>query len=287
MNWRGRRFFGDDEPDIADGTITARLEESRDGDPHLWRMEHDDGDKEDLEEDEVVAALYSYELALQKPPNQDDADDWAGAQQEDEEGGEEEGEEEGGEEEGEEGEEGEQGGEQGGRGGKGKQSGESGGGGGDKGDEGVEPASVREALDTFVSFILKCRRHVATSKELKEITRDGKAMMRLLKGAFGTKPFGETASAASRVTLAPALIFPSSPLPSLLTARKPLWHKLRHVEALWRWLGAIFFEQNEEHGRRARAAARPRVLRDDQQASGQHARPDGKSSRAPTGAANP
>ena len=123
MNWRGRRFFGDDEPDIADGTITARLEESRDGDPHLWRMEHDDGDKEDLEEDEVVAALYSYELALQKPPNQDDADDWAGAQQEDEEGGEEEGEEERGEEDGEEGEEGEQGGEQGGRGGKGKQSG--------------------------------------------------------------------------------------------------------------------------------------------------------------------
>ena len=31
---------------------------------------------------------------------------------------------------------------------------------------------------------------------------------------------------------------------------KPLWHKLRHVESLWRRLGAIFLEQNEEHGER-------------------------------------
>ena len=36
---------------------------------------------------------------------------------------------------------------------------------------------------------------------------------------------------------------------------KPLWHKLRHVEALWRWLGAIFLEQNEEHGEREHGRA--------------------------------
>ena len=40
-----------------------------------------------------------------------------------------------------------------------------------------------------------------------------------------------------------------STLPPYCSA-KPLWHKYRHVEALWRYLGAVFLEQNEEHGER-------------------------------------
>jgi hypothetical protein len=49
-----------------DGTLTAWLPEGEDpdGDPALWRMVHDDGDEEDLEEHEVCEALVAKERGL-------------------------------------------------------------------------------------------------------------------------------------------------------------------------------------------------------------------------------
>ena len=85
---------------------------------------------------------------------------------------------------------------------------------------------IKEALDLFASFFLRCRRRKATSAELKQMTTDGKLMMRKLRHAFTTKRLA-----------------------------KPLWHKLRHVEMLWRRLGALFLEQNEEHGERGHRRA--------------------------------
>ena len=96
-----------------------------------------------------------------------------------------------------------------------------GGGGGDSHVDLGDPTLISDALDRFVVFVLKCRRSSATGAELTAMTIEGEEMMAAIKAAFGA-----------------------------LRPSKPLWHKLRHVEALWRRLGAVFLEQDEQHGER-------------------------------------
>ena len=209
----------------------------------LWRIEHHDGDKEDLEEDELFIALYAHEHQSEVEPELEDAQEWAFERRE--------GVEEGGEAEGEEGEEGEEGDNEGD--GQGEEEG------------GGDDSTIRDALDKFVPFILKCRQESASSAQLQQLTRDGKLMMRDLKQAFGASRPGELCQLSTRLCntstsshlctqRAPAACTPE-PLLARLLAAKPLWHKLRHVADNWRWLGAIFFEQNEEHGEREHAQA--------------------------------
>ena len=135
----------------------------------LWRIEHHDGDKEDLEEDELFIALYAHEHQSEVEPELEDAQEWAFERRE--------GVEEGGEAEGEEGEEGEEGDNEG----------------DGEGDEegGGDDSTIRDALDKFVPFILKCRQESASSAQLQQLTRDGKLMMRDLKQAFGASRPGE------------------------------------------------------------------------------------------------
>ena len=138
----------------------------------LWRIAHHDGDEEDLEEAELFIALYARELQSNVEPELDDAEEWALEKRESaEEGGEAEGEE---EEEGEEGD------------GEGDGEGDEEGGGDD--------SAIRDALDKFVPFILKCRQESASSAQLKQLTRDGVLMMRDVKQAFGASRPGELTS---------------------------------------------------------------------------------------------
>ena len=137
----------------------------------LWRIAHHDGDEEALEEAELFIALYARELQSNVEPELDDAEEWALEKRESaEEGGEAEGEE---EEEGEEGD------------GEGDGEGDEEGGGDD--------SAIRDALDKFVPFILKCRQESASSAQLKQLTRDGVLMMRDVKQAFGASRPGEPA----------------------------------------------------------------------------------------------
>ena len=107
----------------------------------MWRIAHHDGDEEDLEEAELFIALYARELQSNVEPELDDAEEWALEKRESaEEGGEAEGEEE------EEGEEGDREGD-----GEGDEEG------------GGDDSTIRDALDKFVPFILKCRQESASS----------------------------------------------------------------------------------------------------------------------------
>ena len=157
----------------------------------LWRIEHHDGDKEDLEEDELFIALYAHEHQSEVEPELEDAQEWAFERRE--------GVEEGGEAEGEEGEEGEEGDNEG----------------DGEGDEegGGDDSTIRDALDKFVPFILKCRQESASSAQLQQLTRDGKLMMRDLKQAFGASRPGELCQLSTRLcnTSSSALVHAKGP----------------------------------------------------------------------------
>ena len=73
---------------------------------------------------------------------------------------------------------------------------------------------------------MRCRRATNTNADLAWLDPKGKEAMQELEAAFGASWFD-----------------------------KPLWHKYRHVAELVRRLGAIFLEQNEEHGEREQGRA--------------------------------
>ena len=276
-----RRYFDKEGP--CDGTVTKYLKESDDGDQALWHVVMDDGDEEDLEEDELKVALFAHHSDASSAPSQDDADEWAeteaaGGHEEDdwqtegpwvgcktrryfEEGScdgtvtkyldeSDDGDalwhvemDDGDEEDLEEDElrvalfahhsdassapsqadanewaetEAGNGGGVGG-GGRSRRNGH----GAAAVDTQPDPSQIKEALDHFIDFFLACRTPMKTHAKLLQLTADGIVMMNKLIDAFGKRRLS-----------------------------KPLWHKLRHVAHLWRRLGAIFLEQNEEHGER-------------------------------------
>ena len=190
----------------------------------LWRIAHHDGDEEDLEEAELFIALYARELQSNVEPELDDAEEWALEKRESaEEGGEAEGEEE------EEGEEGDREGD-----GEGDEEG------------GGDDSAIRDALDKFVPFILKCRQESASSAQLKQLTRDGVLMMRDVKQAFGASRPGELRQLSTwpcathpRVYLSPCLLARSQTALAQAAPRRaqletPRRYLLRAKRRAWR-----------------------------------------------------
>ena len=77
--WVGRatrRFF---RGNACDGTVSKYLPES-DGEAALWRVVMVDGDVEDLEEVEVVCAMYAFHSGATQQPTRGESVAWAGAE---------------------------------------------------------------------------------------------------------------------------------------------------------------------------------------------------------------
>lgn len=127
-----------------------------------------------------------------------------------------------------------------------------------EGDEegGGDDSAIRDALDKFVPFILKCRQESASSAQLQQLTRDGVLMMRDVKQAFGASRPGELRQLSTwpcathpRVYLSPCLLARSQ------TALAQAAPRRAQLETPRRYL-----LRAKRRARRARARAGPRRL---------------------------
>ena len=85
--WIGRavRRFFPRHGGPSDGVVTRWLDENEEDEPALYHVEHEDGDEEDLEEDELLVALCAAATNASAEPSLEEVDAWAAAQDEEQE----------------------------------------------------------------------------------------------------------------------------------------------------------------------------------------------------------
>jgi hypothetical protein len=168
-----RRFFDQKRTarcQSVDGAVIKYAPANADSqDEQMWKVQHDDGDVEDLDEDELLVALCAHAEDRAEEPKLEEAYRWAGEQEDDEDGGDDE----------DEGEEGEDGAHK-------EEAGHS----AQDGDDEADSSLIQLSLDRLFSFILRFTRDGASGAELSALTTDGKKMMHTLKAAFGSKRLG-------------------------------------------------------------------------------------------------
>jgi hypothetical protein len=146
--------------------VTGWLDTNNSGDPALWHVTHEDGDEEDLEEVELTIARCAFALGCACAPSEEEAEEWALAQDDEDDEGDQAGEEGGGivppEEDSED-------------------------------DEDGAPTDIMDALDAFIHVVLRCRVPRATEEQLTDLEQRIKQMLPLLLSSFGRQKFGACA----------------------------------------------------------------------------------------------